>query len=96
MIRFDYKKVYETAREFAERYSEDVVVQEDAQETVLLNGEEYPCVPLKFIAKGNTELYKKLLDSGCCTKMDGSVENGKRIRRVLLWIEQDCERVHNL
>ena len=87
MNQFDYKKVFETARAFAEQYSKEIIVQEDVHESVLLNGGQYPCVPLKFYAKGNSALYEKLLNSGSCTKMDGSVEDGKRIRRVLLWIK---------
>ena len=65
-------------------------------ESAFIGDTEYPCVPLKFFAKGNSALYKELLESGCCTKMEGTVENGKRIRRVLLWLEPDGVRVHEL
>ena len=64
--------------------------------TVLLDETEYPCVPLKLQAKGNAELFERLLQSGACSKMDGCTENGKRYRRVLLWIEPDCSYIHRI
>ena len=43
-----------------------------------------------------TELFERLLQSGACSKMDGCTENGKRYRRVLLWIEPDCSSIHRI
>ena len=94
MILFDYNKVFETANAFAHGISKEIVVQDGTHQSILWNGKEYPCVPLKFYAKGNSSVYERLLKSGCCTKMNGCVENGKRVRRVLLWVEPDCENVH--
>ncbi|MCR5458765.1 MAG: hypothetical protein K6F51_02595 [Acetatifactor sp.] len=94
MILFDYNKVFETANAFAHGISKEIVVQDGTHQSILWNGKEYPCVPLKFYAKGNSSVYERLLKSGCCTKMNGCVENGKRVRRVLLWVESDCENVH--
>ena len=96
MSCFDYETVFETAKRFAKEYSEEITIQDQAHESAWLNGREYPCVPLKFAAKGNRALCEKLLASGCVTKMDGSTENGKRICRVLLWIEPNCSEVHVL
>ena len=37
----------------------------------------------------------KLFASGFCTKMDGSIANGRRIIKVLLWIEPEaCKLCH--
>ena len=35
---------------------------------------------------------RELSHSGCSTKMDGCIENGKKVYRVLLWIEPDYTR----
>ena len=51
MNQFDYNLVYETARVFAKRYSEEIEVQDKTQESVFFNGIEYPCVPLTGYAK---------------------------------------------
>ena len=96
MNNFNYEKVYELARNFAKKYSNEIIVEEGTRESVLKDGIEYPCVPLKFIARGNKRLYDKLLESGFCTKMDGKTENGSRIIRVLLWVEQDCINLHKV
>ena len=96
MNQFDYNLVYETARVFAKRYSEEIEVQDKTQESVFFNGIEYPCVPLRLFVKGNASIYRELLHSGCCTKMDGCIENGKKAYRVLLWIEPDCASVHQV
>ena len=96
MNNFDYDQIFGTARKFAEKYSKEIIVQDDAHESAFIGDTEYPCIPLKFYAKGSTALYKKLLASGCCTKMEGSEKNGKRIRRVLLWLEPDGVSVHEL
>lgn len=40
MNQFDYNLVYETARIFAKRYSEEIVVQDKTQESVFANGIE--------------------------------------------------------
>ncbi len=96
MKDYDYNKVYAVARVFVAGFSDSIIVQDTTQETVLQEGIEYPCVPLKFPAKGNVELYEKLLQSGNCTKMDGCVEGGIRYRRVLLWIESDCNGIHKV
>ena len=92
----DYNRVYTIAREFAAEYSESIIVQDTTCETVLIDGTEYPCVPLKLPAKGNAELFERLLQSGACSKMDGCTENGKRYRRVLLWIEPDCSSIRRI
>lgn len=95
MENFNYEKVYELARKFARGYSKEIIVQDMTRESIIdENGVEYPCVPLKFLAKGNNELYDRLLASGNCTKMDGYVEKGKRMRRILLWIERNCKDLH--
>ena len=96
MNQFDYNLVYETARIFAKRYSEEIVVQDKTQESAFFNGIEYPCVPLRLFVKGNASIYQELLHYGCCTKMDGCIENGKKVYRVLLWIEPDCASVHQV
>jgi hypothetical protein len=49
-----------------------------------------------FSSYGNASIYRELLHSGCCTKMDGCIENGKKAYRVLLWIEPDCASVHQV
>ena len=38
MNQFDYNLVYETARVFAKRYSEEIEVQDKTQESVFLMG----------------------------------------------------------
>ena len=55
MNQFDYNLVYETARVYAKRYSEEIEVQDKTQESVFFNGIEYPCVPLRLFAKGTTK-----------------------------------------
>ena len=96
MEKFDYNLVFETAREFARKYSENIIVQDITHESILVDGVEYPCVPLKLLSKGNSAIYQELLSSGCCTKMDGCIEEGKRIYKVLLWLEPDCISIHQI
>ncbi len=96
MGTFDYNLVFETARKFARKYSETIIVQDTTRESVFVDDTEYPCVPLKLLSKGNSAIYQDLLSSGCCTKMDGCIEDGKRVYRVLLWLEPDCISVHQI
>ncbi len=47
MNQFDYNLVYETARVFAKRYSEEIEVQDKTQESVFFNGIEYLMLQLE-------------------------------------------------
>ncbi len=96
MNQFVYNLVSETERIFTKRYSEEIVVQDKTQESAFFNGIEYPCVPLRLFVKGNASIYQELLHSGGCTKMDGWIENGKKVYRVLLWRDPDCASVHQV
>ncbi len=96
MSQFNYDLVYETARLFAQKYSKEILVQDMTHESISVNGIEYPCVPLKLYVKRNESIYQELLCSGCCTKMNGCIENGKKVYRVLLWINPDCKSVHQV
>ena len=67
MESFNCEKVYELARKFARGYSQEIIVQDMTRESIINeNGVEYLCVPLKFLAKGNNELYDRLLTLGNC------------------------------
>lgn len=90
---WDYEYIFQKAEEFAEEYSPEIKIDDSHKELITKKGIKYPCVPLSFPAKGNKDLHKRLLDTGCCTKMDGRIENGKRIINVLLWFAPDGKNV---
>ena len=96
MHDFDYTMVFETAKKFALSYSSEIKMDDSHKEAISENGKSYPCVPLSFPAKGNKKLLESLIASGYCSKMDGRMENGKRMVKVLLWIEPDGCHYHKI
>ena len=87
-----YDAAFERAKLFASGYSDDIAIDESHKEEIMYNGHDLICIPLSFPAKGNKLLFGQLMASGFCTKMDGSIANGRRIIKVLLWIEPEtCE-----
>jgi len=92
----NYSIVFEKAEQFALSYSKDIYVDESHKETISENGIDYACVPLSFTAKGNRQLLKQIMDSGFCSKMNGQIVNGKRIIKVLLWIDTDTYNYYSV
>lgn len=89
-------KLFSKAREFASQYSNDISVDDSHRESAFADGKEFACVPLSFPAKGNKRLMEELLQSGFCTKMQGAAIGGKRICRVLLWIDPETYEFHKV
>lgn len=92
----DYALVFQKAKEFALSYSNEIYVDTSHKETIFNNGIHYPCVPLRFPAKGNQELLENIMNSGVCSRMDGRCIDGRRWIGVLLWLEPRTYKYHKI
>ena len=92
----DYELVFQKARKFALSYSSEICIDTSHKETVYKDGRYYPCVPLRFPAKGNKQLFENIMSSGVCSRMDGRIIDGRRWIGVLLWIEPETYNYHRI
>ena len=92
----DYEIVFQKAEEFALSYSSEICIDTSHKETVYNDGKYYPCVPLRFPAKGNKQLFENIMSTGVCSRMDGRTIDGRRWIAVLLWIEPETYNYHRI